>query len=125
MDIQMSENKKPIKSAKVPVTYGVLEKFRNELKHDIAGVKSDLSGLAASVGARFTQVNAKMDEGFTQINVKLDQTLIETRAMNQRVLALCEAQDSRSTAALDGYASLYEKHHALETRVDKIEKSGF
>lgn len=138
-------NSSPLKSGDIPATKAHLELFRQELKSDITSLSlqmdsqfKDLDSKFASIEGRFTTIDSKftnLDSKFKNIDSKfinldskfksIDSKFEKLTSVLFEMKAILEEQNSRNRVVLDGYAHLFDKSTATDSRIENLEKKIF
>ena len=91
----------------------MLKLVRTELKEDISGLRSEMKSEFNRVGARFMQVDSKLQDVLTAVH--------GVAAEVARVGMLVEEQNSRNRVALEAVSGLNQRQDRVEARMDETE----
>jgi chromosome segregation ATPase len=134
MKTKNTPNKKaPDRASDLPVTVGIIEEFREEMRASFRSVdhrfdslrselKGDISSLRSELKGDISGVKADIEDVKADIaGVKAD--IEDVKADTSRTKMLMEEQTHRNNIVLDGLTSLFERQERSENRIDEVERT--
>ncbi len=118
----------PVKSDDIPATKGHLELVRQELKSDITSLKLSMESNFHALESKFLVIDSRFnyfDSKFEGIDAKFKDVgskFEKIMSILFEMKAMLEEQNSRNRVVLDGYAHLFDKSVASDTRIENLEK---